>query len=42
MMGTRSGNIDPAIVTHLVSHDGLTVHQVEDMLDKESGLLGIS
>lgn len=42
MMWTRSGNIDPAIVTHLVSHDGLTVNQVEDMLDKESGLLGIS
>lgn len=42
MMGTRSGSIDPAIVTHLITHDGMTVHQVDDMLDKESWLLWIS
>ena len=36
MMGTRSGNIDPAIITHLITHDEMTVEQVDRMLEYES------
>ncbi len=41
-MGTRSGSIDPTIVTHLIKTRGYTAEQVEDILNKKSGLLGIS
>jgi acetate kinase len=42
MMGTRSGDIDPAIVGYLSRRLDLTLAQVEQMLNKESGMLGIS
>ena len=42
MMGTRSGSIDPAIVTFLMEHEGLTPEEVNTILNKKSGLLGIS
>ena len=42
MMGTRSGDIDPAIVDFVARKENLTAHQVVDMLNKESGALGIS
>ena len=42
VMGTRSGDVDPAIVGHLVRHGGLTVDQVEHLLNERSGLLGLS
>jgi acetate kinase len=42
MMGTRSGSIDPAIVVFLMRQVGLTADQVDEMLNKKSGLLGIS
>lgn len=42
MMGTRSGNIDPAIITYLMSHESMTVNQIDDLLNKQSGLLWIS
>jgi acetate kinase len=42
MMGTRSGSIDPAILTYLMREKGYTGKQLEDLLNKESGLLGIS
>ena len=42
MMGTRSGSIDPAIVTFLMDHEGLTPQEMNDVLNKKSGLLGIS
>lgn len=42
MMGTRSGAIDPAIVTFLMDHEGLTPEQMSDILNKRSGLLGVS
>ena len=42
MMGTRSGSIDPAIVFHLQRERGLTVDQIDRMLNQESGLLGVS
>lgn len=41
-MGTRSGDIDPAIVSFLVKEEGLTVDEVTDLLNKKSGVLGIS
>ncbi|MGL5149989.1 MAG: acetate kinase [Clostridium sp.] len=42
VMGTRSGSIDPAIVTFLQSELGYTAEQVNDVLNKKSGVLGIS
>ena len=42
MMGTRSGSIDPAIVTYLIGKQGMTPAEVENMMNRESGLLGIS
>ena len=42
MMGTRSGTIDPSIVMYVEQHHGLTADQVESVLNKESGLLGVS
>ena len=42
MMGTRSGACDPAIATYLISRCGLRSREVENILNKESGLLGIS
>lgn len=42
VMGTRSGDIDPAIIDFLVGKEGMTVHQLETMLNKQSGLIGVS
>ena len=42
MMGTRSGSIDPAIVPFIMEHEGLSPSEVNDLLNKKSGLLGIS
>jgi acetate kinase len=42
MMGTRSGSIDPAIVTYLIRQQGSTPDQVDHILNEQSGLLGIS
>ena len=42
MMGTRCGAIDPAIVTYLMEKDSLTPQQMDDIMNKKSGLLGIS
>jgi len=42
MMGTRSGAIDPGILTYLVRQDGLSGQQLDDLLNTKSGLLGIS
>ncbi|MFN2371331.1 MAG: acetate/propionate family kinase [Candidatus Krumholzibacteriia bacterium] len=42
MMGTRSGDIDPSIVGYLTRRLDMSLAQVENMLNKESGLLGIS
>lgn len=42
MMGTRSGAIDPAVVTFIMDHEGLSAGEVNDLLNKQSGLLGIS
>lgn len=42
MMGTRCGAIDPAIVPFLMEHEGLTFDEINDVMNKKSGLLGIS
>jgi acetate kinase len=42
MMGTRSGSIDPAILIYLQREHGLTAAELNDLLNKESGLKGIS
>jgi acetate kinase len=42
VMGTRCGDIDPAIIFHLVDQLGYTLTEVNNMLHKQSGLLGIS
>ncbi len=42
MMGTRSGSIDPGIVTHLLRRFGCSADQLDDILNKHSGLLGVS
>jgi acetate kinase len=42
MMGTRSGDIDPAIVGFLAEKESVPVATVEEWLNKKSGLLGVS
>lgn len=42
VMGTRSGSIDPAIIQFLVQNEGMTVEEVDSMLNKKSGVLGVS
>jgi len=42
MMATRSGSIDPGVVLHVERHHGLTAEQIESVLNRESGLLGVS
>jgi acetate kinase len=42
VMGTRSGDIDPAIIDFIGEKEGLTAHEVDTLLNKQSGLLGIS
>lgn len=41
-MGTRVGDVDPAVVPFLMEHENLTAKGVEDLLNKKSGVLGIS
>lgn len=42
VMGTRSGDIDPAIVDFVSAKEGLSPQEVETLLNKQSGLIGIS
>ena len=42
MMGTRSGDIDPAIIPYVMEKEGLYVEEVMNALNKKSGFLGIS
>ena len=41
-MGTRSGSIDPTVITYLMKTKGYTAQEVEDIINKKSGLLGVS
>lgn len=42
IMGTRSGNIDPAIIPFLMEKENLSVKEMNDILNKKSGFLGVS
>jgi acetate kinase len=42
MMGTRSGSVDPGILTFLTRQRGISASRLDEVLNKESGLLGIS
>jgi acetate kinase len=42
VMGTRSGDVDPAVLDYVAQKEGLSLHDVELLLNKQSGLLGIS
>ncbi|MDO4799579.1 MAG: acetate kinase [Bacillota bacterium] len=42
VMGTRCGDIDPQIVTYMMSKRGLTLDQMNNVMNKQSGVLGIS
>ncbi len=42
MMGTRSGDVDPSIITYIMEQEGLNAKEVIDILNKKSGLLGLS
>jgi acetate kinase len=42
IMGSRSGNIDQAIIFHLVNNLGYTLDEVKNLLQKESGMLGLT
>lgn len=42
VMGTRSGDIDPAIVNFIADKEGLSQEEINEIMNKESGVLGIS
>ena len=41
MMGTRSGSIDPSIIKYMIDESGMTYAEIDEALNKKSGLLGI-
>lgn len=42
IMGTRSGNVDPAVLQFIMNHEDLDINEMLDILNKKSGFLGIS
>jgi len=42
LMGTRCGDLDPAVVLYIMEKKGLTIKKTDNLLNKESGLLGLS
>ncbi len=42
MMGTRSGDVDPAVILHIMAREELSLHEGNTLLNKHSGLAGIS
>jgi acetate kinase len=42
IMGTRSGDVDPFIIFHLVNQLGYSLHQVNNILNKQSGMQGLT
>ena len=42
VMGTRSGDLDPSILTYLMKKENLTYEEIENILNKESGVYGVS
>ncbi|RZJ82641.1 MAG: acetate kinase, partial [Chryseobacterium sp.] len=41
VMGTRSGDIDPSVIFHLIEHAGYNLDQLSTLFNKQSGLLGV-
>jgi len=42
IMGTRSGDLDPSVIIHLVRKKGLSIEQIDEILNNKSGLKGLS
>ena len=42
VMGTRTGDIDPAVVIHLSRNAGMSIDQIDDLLNRRSGMLGLT
>jgi len=42
VMGTRTGDIDPAVVAHLSRAAGMTIDEIDALLNKNSGMLGLT
>jgi acetate kinase len=42
IMGTRVGDLDPGIIPYLVSAEGMSIEQIDNMMNRKGGLLGIS
>lgn len=42
VMGTRSGNIDPSLIEYLAIKEGMSISEIDTLLNKQSGLLGLS
>ncbi|WP_374311809.1 acetate/propionate family kinase [Microbacterium sp.] len=42
VMGTRSGDLDPAVLFHLARRGGLSIDELDDLLNKRSGMLGLA
>jgi len=42
VMGTRAGNIDPSLIEYLTIKEGMSVSEVDTLLNKQSGMLGVS
>jgi acetate kinase len=42
MMGTRSGDLDPGVLIHLMRSEGLSAEQIDELVNHRSGLLGVS
>lgn len=41
VMGTRCGSIDPSVVTFLMEKEGLSIQEINDIMNKKSGILGL-
>jgi acetate kinase len=42
LMGTRSGDLDPSVILYIMGKEGLSLHEANTLLNKHSGLIGIS
>lgn len=42
VMGTRSGDLDSAVLFHLARREGMSIDQLDDLLNKRSGMLGLA
>ncbi len=42
LMGTRSGDMDPALITYIMGKEGLSISEMNTLLNKHSGLMGVS